>query len=1178
MAKNRRKRTRRVSEFEDDYPTESEDRRPRRRRWIRRRTWLMLIGLGLVASVIMAPMIATAPPVRDRVIAQLTADLPIQVDCGNVSLAWWSSVQLRDLRVHDTDDRLIASATEIKTDHSLLQLVRNPQSLGTIHVTAPTVTCYVRNGGSNLEDLLAQLPESEEDPAAIDAQVVIEEATIRIVDESQNVEHAIEGLNAELSVSESTSVQMRADGVVSSEQRRGQFVVSGRVESAEDSEPVPVVAKLQCEDLPMAVFDTLSRRLGIDLSVAGQASGQLEVDASNAQTITGELNVAELEVYTGMLPDEHFASPQASLKLDLIQSAGVLEVQQMVLALNLADATLRGKFDLRPGASWQSTLRHSEFQCSGQLDVAELARAMPRTLRLRDGIQMTDGLIQWDVSNQAEGDAYRLAGELQTKGMRAIKAGEQVDLTRPIDVQIQLRHSDEAFEVEQFVGRSTFAAFSGRGDTDQGQVALRADLNRLRDELSQFIDLRDVELAGELEGRVSWQAGADKAVLSTQGKLTGSDVRVTLGPSRQYREPNLDVRFQSQVQPRGSDARLISGSVEMAADDDRLSATINQPVRFSDTKWPLSIQVSGELANWRNRVRMIGLAELPAIRGTFDGTTELVASRDSVKFSDAKLRVEQLDLMLHDRRVQEPSIQLTCDGGWDGRANRMFATDAVLATTTFSIRAEQLEIPLYQPLEQARGQLNYRGDLAKLWQWSQPRGAVASQRPTGQVVGTLRIAQGQDGVQFVTSNDVRDFSWMELRSTNTSPRTPTADRRWTKVWSESKIRLLADGTVTNEGRDIVFRDLQAVSDAASLQLEGSLTDLTGRIGLRFRGRTRMDLDRLTPRLQPIWGKELRLQGVVDKPLVVEGSVRDGNSNLDLKTVSVNSRDASEWFPKDLNARGAIGWDRAYAFGFDIGQATVDARLGNRVLQIQQTELPVSGGTIRLAPRLQLRSPLRMTLSSGRVIDQVSITPQMCRGWLKFVAPLLADVTQAQGKFSMDLASANVPLTLPDRSRVDGKLVIHAARVGPGPTTQQLLTVIQQIKSIARPGSGRVMDDNWIQIPQQEVTYKMANRRISHDQMTMIVGGVPVRTQGWVALNQSMSLVAEVPIQEDWVQSNRWLANLKGQTLRIPIRGTLQNPRLNQNVLQNLSSGAVQNAAEGFLQNEMQRQFNRLFER
>jgi hypothetical protein len=220
----------------------------------------------------------------------------------------------------------------------------------------------------------------------------------------------------------------------------------------------------------------------------------------------------------------------------------------------------------------------------------------------------------------------------------------------------------------------------------------------------------------------------------------------------------------------------------------------------------------------------------------------------------------------------------------------------------------------------------------------------------------------------------------------------------------------------------------------------------------------------------------------------------------------------------------------------------------------------------------------MTLSAGRVIDQVSITPQMCHGWLKYVAPLLADVTEAQGKFSMDLDSANIPLTLPDRARVDGKLAIHAANVGPGPTTRQLLTIIQQIKSIARPGSGRLMDDKWIQIPQQTVTYQMANRRITHDQMTMIIAGVPVRTQGWVALNQNMSLVAEVPIQEDWVQSNRWLASLKGQTLRIPIQGTLQNPRVNQNVLQNLSRGAIQDAAEGYLQNEVQRKLNRLFEK
>ena len=55
--------------------------------------------------------------------------------------------------------------------------------------------------------------------------------------------------------------------------------------------------------------------------------------------------------------------------------------------------------------------------------------------------------------------------------------------------------------------------------------------------------------------------------------------------------------------------------------------------------------------------------------------------------------------------------------------------------------------------------------------------------------------------------------------------------------------------------------------------------------------------------------------------------------------------------------------------------------------------------------------LRLTIlvDQGRAVENVQITDQMSASWLKFVAPLFAEATRIDGRFSLDLNHARVPI-------------------------------------------------------------------------------------------------------------------------------------------------------------------------
>ncbi len=113
------------------------------------------------------------------------------------------------------------------------------------------------------------------------------------------------------------------------------------------------------------------------------------------------------------------------------------------------------------------------------------------------------------------------------------------------------------------------------------------------------------------------------------------------------------------------------------------------------------------------------------------------------------------------------------------------------------------------------------------------------------------------------------------------------------------------------------------------------------------------------------------------------------------------------------------------------------------------------------------------------------------------------------------------------------------------------------------------------MPEQEVPFRMEGGRVWHERMTFRIRDIPLRTTGWVALNQQLSITAELPIQERWLGNNRWLSSLKDQTLSIPIHGTCSSRNWTRGVMSNLNRQFVTGTAENLLQQEMQKQLQRI---
>jgi translocation and assembly module TamB len=187
--------------------------------------------------------------------------------------------------------------------------------------------------------------------------------------------------------------------------------------------------------------------------------------------------------------------------------------------------------------------------------------------------------------------------------------------------------------------------------------------------------------------------------------------------------------------------------------------------------------------------------------------------------------------------------------------------------------------------------------------------------------------------------------------------------------------------------------------------------------------------------------------------------------------------------------------------------------------------------------------------------------------------VLANVTQADGEFSLDLQSGRVPLTDPAKGEIAGWLTIHSAQVSGGPLVQELSVLLKG------PATLTLAKDN-------VVPFRMVNGRVYHTGLELHFPELTIRTSGSVGVDGSLSLTAEMPVPPKWLGSSKLVKSALGnQTIRLPIAGTLSHPKIDERALREASAkfarDTVENAVrqeEGKVKKEAENGLRKLFRR
>lgn len=1191
----------------------------------RRGRKLLLAGLALVGLLWIAPWLVAKTPLANWLLARAVV-VDGSLRAGDLSLGWFSPPAIYDLELRDRAGNRVAHVGSIRSDRSLVRLLWNRSDLGRFQVVRPQIELVVDGESSNLEAVLTPIltewddqPTTPREPGDLAVAVDVVDGRVTVFDRVRGTRLLCEPLSLvcqQPPASSGRGLMIVAEGRISDGTTSGLLALSAELAAtpavapwgaaampagsavagaasgtwpaqagppggplaAAPSSALTVAAlpagrlALKAENLPLNALQPLLDRLAEGTQLAGRLSADWRFESA---VVGGQVARADIQGQAA-LDDLHLAAPWLGDDVLRLTSTRVpcqavwegerLNVEKLAVHCDVGQASFQGQLHVADGF-WAAVTRQP-YEVAGEVDLARLAALLPHTIHVRDDTQITAGKLQLRVASSTEREGLAWQGQIETSRIEAIRAGRPLSWEQPVRIDFAAHQSTTGPVVDRLHCESDFLEAQASGTPDHLIVAASFDLERLAEKLSQFVDLEPLELDGDGWAQFTWSRSEQErfeADLDAQVR----HLRLAAPNLPIWRDESLAVRGLARGALEGNRlARLEHAVLNLTSATDRVEVRLARGVAFDPAPphWPLEVAAYGDLAEWAPRLgpwlgpletwRLAGRAGLAA---KVDWSSEAIDAR-------ADLFVSGLEAHGSGLSIDEQEVEISTDARWQTSAERGSVRLLRATTSALSVDARDVEVVLAAEEPDLSGRLEYRGDLGRLAKWFE--GDTAGPQPSDyQLAGQI---EGTCSIRHAGAN-----SHAELHTVARQVLATWSDGR---TWQQPELKLAVTGRLDRQADRVQVDRVQIESTALRCTAAGELASFSSRRELAIDGHLDYDWSQLEPLLQSYVGTGVRVAGRQSQrfqfrgPLMAEvpGAVAaSGPRSVDTasgRLVPIQRQPTSpptEWSLALLTGDAGLGWNQADLYGFRLGAANLRARLSGGTVAVDPAQLDVNGGRVFLSPRVRLSpGPAELLVDRGPLVSQVPITPEMCQQGLMYLAPVLAGVTQAQGRFSIDMEGARVPLLDPAQGDVAGQLTVHSVEVGPGPLIQELAVLLN------RPGGARLTRES-------QVRFRMVDGRVYHQGLELVFPELTIRTHGSVGLDQTLSILAEMPVPPKWIGNNALGQTLRNQTIRLPIGGTLSQPRIDQQALRQASAEFLRSTTTDALRNEVGRQLDRL---
>jgi hypothetical protein len=397
-------------------------------------------------------------------------------------------------------------------------------------------------------------------------------------------------------------------------------------------------------------------------------------------------------------------------------------------------------------------------------------------------------------------------------------------------------------------------------------------------------------------------------------------------------------------------------------------------------------------------------------------------------------------------------------------------------------------------------------DLSKVQPYAIMFGGLPKEMQMAGVADVQAAVSGQ-GTAFIVKSDSARINDLKFTYPGKKP------------FEEKYVTSTLEMEINPENKTINIKKLQLDSPSIKVnQVSFSQTNTNGRIKLTGQGELEYD-----------WNALSNLIGsFTPAGLTMQGKRKD--------TINFSSEypaDKPDMMLSNLNAKAAVGFDKADYMGLAIGKTEVNINIVNGLLKIPPFAAPVNQGQLRFGCQADFKKqpPLFEITEPMQVLQNVNINDQTTKQLLTYLSPIFANAANISGIANLSCSKLAIPLnaSAKDKAEIVGNVSINQLRL-------QSSDLIGQIISIIGSGSGQTI------ITVHPTEFVLKDGFLSYDDMQMDVGDNPVNFKGVIGLDKSLNMSVTLPYTTEG-RTTRVGGQNQGPRITLPLIGTVDKPKI-----------------------------------
>ena len=506
----------------------------------RRRRWPYVLGVCAVVLILLIallPRILSLGAARRLILSRVNSRLDGSVEMASWSLRWFSGLGFEGVKLKDADGRTVLEVEAVHVSASVPMLLGSVKDLGTVDIVSPSFDLVRGEPGAGVPspgEPPGPRPSVQEPPALRVPLPFDLKARLLVRDGSGSVRFADAGpldvrdVKADVTI-DGLQQPIHYEAEAAAGEGGGRLKLTGSATVAKDGvvslDHLEASSEASVSGFDLSDVSPIAKGLGLPVDVAGLVDGRLtaEVKGTGAAA-SGEVHVRNLVLAGGPLGTDRPEIGKVDASFDLEVSADGGTVRELQIVSPVGRAELSGTLSVHP----EGALPRGSLKAGGSVDLAPLAKLLPNTLRLREGLVIEGGTCALQAQVDSDGETARLTGDFRLAELVAATDGREIRPQAPLAARLVAEIGPAGPRVELIELDSSFATAKATGTLDQFALDASVDLAAAMAEAARFVDVGQWQMSGALEAHLAIGPGeaARPAELLIEGALTARDLRV----------------------------------------------------------------------------------------------------------------------------------------------------------------------------------------------------------------------------------------------------------------------------------------------------------------------------------------------------------------------------------------------------------------------------------------------------------------------------------------------------------------------------------------------------------------------------------------------------------------------------------------------------------------------------